>query len=272
MTFVRAADPAPGVVQALIGEAWLISEDGVTRVLKRTDQVHPGDFIVTEKRSKIKIVFNDNTVVTFGEKCRVRLNSYGWDEKAGEGRFHMSVTEGFFRIIGGKITKFTPKNFTTDTPPASIGIRGSSYAGSVQGGQLKVFLYSGIGIDVSNRNGSVALLKNGMGTTVYNADTAPAAARLFEKEEIDSLLNQTNVDESSAGATSEITGTVVNRATIRNSANIAVGKGNRAAMGSIVIKNSQVEGSITNEAEISDSVNISAGSGNEATMGAITVE
>lgn len=272
----HAATPAngSGYVQALIGEVYRISEGGVTEALHVKDPINPGDVIVTEEKSRIQIVFRDSTVVTFGENSRVRLQSYDWQEKDKNGNFHLSIKEGIFRIIGGKLTKHSPKNFTTDTPSASIGIRGSSYAGSVAGDRLRVFLYSGIGIDVTNAKGSVPLLAKGLGTDVADWLTAPTLARQFSQQEMDELLQPTSFarNGTGTGSSSTIDGTVINRTEISNSTNIAVGRDNQASMGSVVIKNSRINGTVINDAKISNASNVASGSNNEAIMGSIEIE
>ena len=263
-----------GYVLALVGEVFVVSRDGVTRDLKVKDSVRAGDLIVTENKSRIRIVFPDKTVVSLGEGSRVRLNDYRWNDKSRQGRFQLSISEGFFRIIGGKLTKNSPQTFITETPAATIGIRGSSYAGSVQDARLKVFLSSGRGIDVYNRSGSVALLAAGRGTTVASEMTAPSPGRDFSREEMEMLFQQTEVggEQENNSATSKVSGTVINEVSVQNSVNIATGRGNRSTMGSVVVKGAQVTGTIVNKADISDAANISSGSDNEAVMGSIIIE
>ena len=261
-----------GYVSALRGEVYAISSDGVTRNLKLKDPISIDDYIVTENKGRVKIVFQDNTIITLGPKSRIKLNDYYWKKDIQKGKFNITITEGLFRIIGGKITKSSPQSFIAKTPAASIGIRGSSYAGRVSGKKLKVFLESGKGIDVTNNKGSVALLSPGMGTTVTNAEDSPAEPRRFSSSEIYDILSGSAVDNSSGGSTICSNATIINQATITNSVNIAIGKNNSAQMGSIRIKDSEVNGTVVNQAEISDSANISSGSNNSATMGSIDAE
>lgn len=273
--YAAAERQAPaGYISATRGEVFAIDSQGVIRDLKVKDPVALDDFIVTEEKGRVKIVFQDNTIVTLGENSRIQLNDYSWSKKQNKGKFKITVNEGLFRIIGGKITKTNPESFIARTPAASIGIRGSSYAGSVSGKGLAVFLLGGKGIDVSNSKGSVALLQPGMGTSVASADIAPEAPRHFNAAEINYIESGSALegDLSSGGSTIGPNARIINQATISNSVNLAIGKDNTAQMGSIRIENSKVDGTVVNQAAIKNSANISVGTGNKASTGSIDIE
>ena len=79
---------------------------------------------------------------------------------------------------------------------------------------------------------------------------------------------------STGFAKSKIDGKVMNQSRVDKSANIAIGKDNKARMGSVAIKNSEVgkTGVVSNKARISKSANIAIGKGNTANMGSIAME
>lgn len=261
-----------GYVSAMQGEVYAVNADGLARSLKIKDPVEIEDYIVTEEKGRVQIIFQDNTVVTLGEKSRLKLTDYSWSKERNKGKFKVTVTEGLFRIIGGKITKTNPEAFVAKTPAASIGIRGSGYAGKVTGTKLEVFLLHGKGIDVKNAKGSVALLLPGMGTTVENGQSPPAPPRHFNAGEMYQIESGSHMGEQSGGSKIGANAVIVNEATITDSVNVAVGKDNNAQMGSIRIKESAVKGTVANQAKIKKTTNVAAGSGNSATMGSVNVE
>ncbi len=176
--------------------------------------------------------------MTLGESATVTLTEYMWSDAEQRGRFKLKIKEGFFRIIGGKITKSNPKLFVSETPVASIGIRGSSYAGHVSKAGLRVFLESGKGIDVYNSQGSVALLFPGIGTTVASRNSFPAQPQFLNSVEMNKIIRQSEVAQGSL-----TTGTIIgpraiieNNSKIKHSTNIAIGRNNQAATGSINIE------------------------------------
>lgn len=266
-------ESAAGYISALQGEVYAVNADGVTRSLKIKDPVATEDYIVTEEKGRVQIIFQDNTVVTLGEKSRLKLTDYSWSKERNKGKFNVTVTEGLFRIIGGKITKSNPEAFVAKTPAASIGIRGSGYAGKVTGKKLEVFLLNGKGIDVTNAKGSVALLLPGMGTTVADSHSAPASPHPFNAGEMYQIEGGSDMGGGHAGG-SKIgpNAVIVNEATITDSVNVAIGKDNNAQMGSVRIKDSEVKGTVTNQAKIKKSTNVAIGSGNTAVMGSVNVE
>ena len=272
--YVSADQQPAGYVSAVRGEVYAISLHGVTRSLKIKDPVAIDDLIVTEEKGRVKIVFQDDTIVTLGETSRMKLADYSWSQERRQGRFKANVNEGLFRIIGGKITKSNPESFVTKTPAASIGIRGSAYAGSVEGRKLSVYLLSGKGIDVTNNKGTVALLQPGLGTTVADADSPPTPPRFFDAGEIYPIESGSAIDNdvTSGGATIGPNARILNQATIGNSVNMAVGTGNTAQMGSIRIESSEVKGTVVNQATIDNSANVSVGIGNKASMGSTNIE
>lgn len=271
--FPAKAETAAGYVAACQGEVYAIDGDGVTRILKPKDTIAVRDYIVTEEKGRVRIVFEDSTVVALGEKSRLKLTDYSWSKKMQKGRFEVTVSEGIFRIIGGIITKNSPKSFVANTPAASIGIRGSGYAGRVSGKRLEVFLLHGRGVDVKNRKGSAALLFPGMGTTVANANSAPSRPRLFTAMEMQEIESASEIGELvSNSSVLGISGTVVNQAEISNSVNIAVGKDNTAVMGSVRIKGSTVDGTVVNDSKINEGTNIAGGSDNTAASGSVDSE
>ncbi|MFH0783161.1 MAG: FecR family protein [Pseudomonadota bacterium] len=265
-------ESAAGYVSALQGEAYAVNADGLTRSLKIKDPVATDDYIVTEEKGRVQIIFQDNTVVTLGEKSRLKLTDFSWSKERNKGKFKVTVTEGLFRIIGGKITKTNPEAFVAKTPAASIGIRGSGYAGKVTGRKLEVFLLHGKGIDVKNAKGSVALLLPGMGTIVVDAQSPPTPPRHFNASEMYQIESGSDMGEQSGGSKIGANAVIVNEATITDSVNVAAGKDNNAQMGSIRVKESEVKGKVTNQAKIKKSTNVAAGSGNTAVMGSVNVE
>jgi hypothetical protein len=262
-----------GYIAACQGEVYAIDGDGVARMLKPKDTIAVRDYIITEEKGRVRIVFEDSSIVALGEKSRLKLTDYYWSKKKQKGRFEVTVTEGIFRVIGGIITKNSPKSFVAKTPAASIGIRGSGYAGRVSGRKLEVFLLHGKGVDVKNRKGTAALLFPGMGTTVAHSNSAPSRPRLFTAMEMQEIESASEVGELVGNISAlGIGGTVVNQAEVSDSVNIAVGKDNTAATGSVRIKGSKVDGTVVNKSTTKKGTNVAGGSGNTAVSGSIHSE
>ena len=77
---------------------------------------------------------------------------------------------------------------------------------------------------------------------------------------------------SAVMAETAVKGTVTNKSNVEKSANMALGEGATANMGSVTLQNSKVDGTITNQANVKQSANMALGKGAEANMGSVVAE
>lgn len=265
---------AVGYVSAVKGTVLAINREGSSRKLETKDSIFAEDTIKTSQRGRIQIIFPDNTIVSLGRRTEVKISEYSWSADDRKGRMKTEAREGVFRIMGGAITKHAPREFTTVTPQATIGIRGSMYAGRISPAGLAVLFQGGKGIDVTNQGGAVALTVPGQATTVASAATAPSHPYLMPAAEISELLQDLEDWGGDDGGGSQIgpQSTIINKSTIRGSTNIAVGKDNAAHLGGVSVSNSKVNGTVVNKADITNTTNAAIGSDNKARTGSIVIE
>lgn len=170
-------------IAAMRHQATAINLKGEKRPLKVRATIFKGDTIQTGKKGRLQILFSDNTIISLGRQTTFVIQEYLWQPDKQDGEFRSEVKEGIFRVMGGKLTKTAPQKFTTKTPAATIGIRGSMYAGVVTGNSLSVVFQGGLGIVVTNKFGSVEIPKPGYGTHV-RANTKPTPPTSFSGEAI----------------------------------------------------------------------------------------
>lgn len=183
-----AAESAATVV-SLRGKATAINAAGQERPLAIKEQLFVSDRIKTEAASRLQILFTDNTIVSLGSAAEMAIAEYQWSSEQAPAVFKTRVEEGAFRVMGGAITKAAPERFTTETPSATIGIRGSMYAGRVSDGALAVVFQGGAGIYVQNAAGIVEITEPGFGTKVTSPNAAPAEPVAFTDEDMGALGN-----------------------------------------------------------------------------------
>ena len=191
----EVSEPA-GHIVAIRGQATAYDTKGNMRTLAIKSEVYEYDTLKTGATGRIQVLFNDNTIVSLGRKSVMEIAEYLWNPDRKTGAMKTRVKEGVFRVMGGAITKESPQNFTTETPAATIGIRGSMYAGKVSGQQLMVVFEGGKGIDVTNDVGRTSITRPGYGTHVMGEDLPPLPPRRFSREELSELTTQldTSVD------------------------------------------------------------------------------
>lgn len=182
-----AEEPAQAaVVVAVRGAVEAVDDQGAVRHLAVKSPLFRRDTVKTGKRGRIQILFTDNTIISLGRNSEMQITAYEWQENENRGALQTAVKEGAFRVMGGRITKASPRNFSTRTPLATIGIRGSMYAGSVSQDALSVLFQGGRGITVTNPFGTVAISEPGYGTSV-GPDTPPEVPHRFTEKDIKAI-------------------------------------------------------------------------------------
>lgn len=206
-TAVQAdAGQAAATVVACRGNVQAVNGKGEMRQLIVKAPIHTEDTIKTAKGGRIQILFTDNTIYSLGQNSEMKIAEYRWQPEENNGALKTKVKEGVFRVMGGAITKTSPQNFTTETPAATIGIRGSMYAGTVTSSSLAVVFQGGKGIEVTNPFGTVAISRPGHGTRV-TMNSAPEPPRRLSEQDLaafsSELTSAGEEDEQQATGTGE---------------------------------------------------------------------
>lgn len=178
---------ASGKVVALRGEVSAVNAKGETRKLAIKSPIYVDDTITTGRRSRVQIIFKDKTIISLGTQTSAKIAEYSWVPEKNKAAINTKIKEGVFRVMGGAITKVAPEKFITQTPSATIGIRGSMFFGQVRGDKLSVVFQGGKGIEITNNAGTVAITKPGFGTHVVSAEKAPEPPVRFTETEMNSL-------------------------------------------------------------------------------------
>lgn len=182
-----AASAPAGSVVAARGKVEATDDGGTTRALKVKSEIFAPDTIQTGKDGRVQLMFSDHTIVSLGVDSVLKVAEYRWNGEQKDGAMKTAVEEGTFRVLGGLITKQAPKNFTTETPAATIGIRGSMYAGKASRGETMVVFLGGKGIVVYNPLGQVEITRPGYGVMVRFGE-APGEPRPMTLDELAQLL------------------------------------------------------------------------------------
>jgi hypothetical protein len=104
---VQANLPPTGVGQAKIG-----------------DLVYRGDMIQTGVDGTLGVTFADGSSFNFSSNARMEVNEFIYDPHGNSNATLISLTEGTFSFIAGKIAK--TGDMKVDTPVGVIGIRGTA--------------------------------------------------------------------------------------------------------------------------------------------------
>ena len=181
-----------GFVIALRGKVQAVDSAGNTRILVVKDHFYIEDTIKTGKRSRLQLMFKDNTIISLGSDSELKIAEYEWNQKKLKGKITTEVKEGAFRIMGGLISKESPDKFKTKTAAAVIGIRGSMYAGTVRNGKLSVVFEGGRGISLQNSTGVVLITRPGYGSHVKGWNTVIKPPAKFTTRDLMKIPSRVN--------------------------------------------------------------------------------
>jgi len=128
-------------------------------------RVHEGGRIITGRGARLEIRFDDDSVITIGEKATVTLDEFRQRSAAPANPVTQAfgVLRGTFRFVTGLIGQTDRSRVRVRTPVATIGIRGTDFFGGpleagMPPGQLHYgFMIIDGAIDVENIHGTVTL-------------------------------------------------------------------------------------------------------------------
>jgi hypothetical protein len=134
-----AEDSGPGgvgVYTAVMGKV-TVTHSGEPRMLpvKLHDEVMFRDVIQTEKESRTKAFFQDDSILTVGENSRVEITEYIYDPEANLRRSVVKVMQGQVRALVSKVFKSNGSRFEVHTPSAVAAARGTYFTVWHENGQ-----------------------------------------------------------------------------------------------------------------------------------------
>lgn len=201
------AAPAPvATVVAVRGTVTAQSAASAERPLAIKSPVYQSDILKTGSNGRLQIMFTDNSIISLGGGSEMKIAEYRWQPGQKDGALKTRIKEGTFRVMGGALAKDAPQNFKTETPTATIGIRGSMYAGVTTPNTLSVVFQGGKGIEVYNERGKITITVPGFGSRVA-LNAAPEPPHRFTQQELKNLNSQLNGNGQTSGTGGGAAGT-----------------------------------------------------------------
>lgn len=93
--------------------------------------VEMNDAIKTAQ-GKIGITFQDDTRVQINENSRLVIDDFVYDSKSKAGKLGAKIALGTVRYASGQIAKNSPQNVALNTPTATVSVRGTDFAVTVE--------------------------------------------------------------------------------------------------------------------------------------------
>ena len=167
-----------------IGEVTETTGSGV--IERETDKIPADESTSVEMldeirtaRGEVNITFDDDTRVSVSEHSELLIDDFVYDPQTNSGALGLKVALGTVRYASGSIASSNPDTVDIQTPSASIAVRGTAFAMTVDelGDSLIILLPNADGtvgeIVVSSDVGQVILNQMFQATTVRNRTRMP---------------------------------------------------------------------------------------------------
>ena len=182
-----------GSVESLKGNINIDRNNNIISGAKQSS-IESMDTVITKSNSEARLKFKDSTTVRITPNSRLLIDDFVYDPNQSDAsRIALKATLGTIRYASGQIAKNNPQRVAINTPTATISVRGTDFAMSVDeiGRSLIVMLPScdddkkmhnynedknecEVGeIKVETPEGFVILNKPFTATTVYSASQTP---------------------------------------------------------------------------------------------------
>jgi FecR protein len=175
------------VAQAKPGEVKRVSFEKWEKV-KFHQAVYPKDKFRTSRKSRLKILLADNSLIALGPNSEVKVESYLFSKKDKLRQGVIGMANGLFMYIVNKSQTNKKSSFRIVTPTANIAARGTQ--GYTSSSQVNTYVANRVGcVDDYNIDpeikGVVQLCAN-MGNNIPK-DGPPTPAKALDEESVDQI-------------------------------------------------------------------------------------
>lgn len=126
MTQAFAEPAAIGLIKTVSGEAFVATEGKQVKAVLGTP-VYQGSILKTGSKSSLGVVFQDQTVMSFGPNTELTVDDYLYAPAKSQVKLASQLTKGSLNYVSGSIAKLQPEAVTVKTPTGTIGVRGTQF-------------------------------------------------------------------------------------------------------------------------------------------------
>lgn len=157
---VSDASPQPiGQITETTGEVTITRINGQVIEAQNGVLIYQGDVVETSGDGAVNIIFADESSFAISNDARMTIDEFIFDPASLDGISNFSMLQGVFVYTSGSIGAHDPDDVHIDTPIGSIGIRGTTIAGRIDG--------SGSNNEITIIEGAI-VIRNGHGEHVLS--------------------------------------------------------------------------------------------------------
>ena len=121
-----------GIIKTVSGQADVISSNKITVQAIPNMKIYRGDTIRTGSAGTVGIIFDDDTSLALGPGSEIVVKEFLFEPAEHNLSFIARMVRGTFSFISGQITKLAPDKVQLETPEATLGVRGTTFAVEVK--------------------------------------------------------------------------------------------------------------------------------------------
>lgn len=105
----------------------VVQRDGKNLNLSVGDNLNDKDILITDKSSKVGVIFNDGSTLTLSEGSFLNIEEFTYKPIEEKYKFTLKLDRGETLFESGKMGEVSPENFEFKIPSGTIGIRGTKF-------------------------------------------------------------------------------------------------------------------------------------------------
>ena len=133
LTFpVLGQEPLVGTVKVARGSS-VVRRGANSTPVREGMRLLLSDTLQTSADGHLGLILEDSTRISLGPNTDLRLDRFAYQPAEGKFDLLLRLGRGVLAYVSGRIAQFSPQSVRLETPVAIIGLRGTSFAISIEG-------------------------------------------------------------------------------------------------------------------------------------------
>jgi len=126
-TMIGSVRTLAGTAVAVRGGSEIVCQDGM--------HLHAEDTLRTGADGRLGVILRDGTRISLGPNTELKLDRFVYEPAQGRFELLLKMARSVVAYISGKVAEFSPESAKLETPVGMVGLRGTKFAVTLEGGQ-----------------------------------------------------------------------------------------------------------------------------------------
>lgn len=127
----QAQAQVAGFIKTVEGSGQIVRAEAVMPA-RIGDVLHVSDTVMTEEKSSIGIMLEDDTILSLGPNSHLELGDFAFAPQEENYAVAIRLLKGSFAYMSGVIARLAPDKVRIETPDAVIAVHGTSFLVKVE--------------------------------------------------------------------------------------------------------------------------------------------